>query len=473
VISLSRALPARIAATAAILSLAAVAGCASRPINPPLQAYDHTAGYRADTANLRPDTDPTTVMALAFSGGGTRAAAFSFGVLEELRRTPIVVDGKPRRLLDEVDFISGVSGGSFTALAYALHGERLFADYDRRFLKRDVQGTLIGRAFSPTQWPRLASGGFGRSELAAEYYDEILFDSATFGDLVASTTPRVIVAGTDLSTGARFGFTQGDFDHICSDLSRVRLSRAAAASSAVPVLLSPVTFNNYAGRCGFHDSEWAAAHFAHAARGARMQERSRETALLWDSARRPFLHVVDGGVSDNLGLRALLEGLEALETSGEMRALLNVRNFRRVVVIVVNAQSGVRTDWDQSEAPPGSIEILLQAAGVPIDRYSHESLQHLRSAVERWNTARELDAMRARLFGRSEGDTFELKLYAIDVSFDAVADPTERDYLKALPTSFALPPEDVDRLRATAARLLRESAAYRELVSELGGAPAR
>jgi NTE family protein len=471
VISLSRALPARIAATAAILSFAAVAGCASRPVNPPLEAYDHTGGYRADAANLRPDTDPATVIALAFSGGGTRAAALSFGVLEELRRTPIVVDGKPRRLLDEVDFISGVSGGSFTALAYALHGERLFDDYDRRFLKRDVQGALIARAFSPTQWPRLASGGFGRSELAAEYYDEILFDGATFGDLVASTTPRVIVAGTDLSTGARFGFTQGDFDHICSDLSRVRLSRAAAASSAVPVVLSPVTFNNYAGRCGFHDSELAAAHLAHAAAGARMQERSRETTLLWDSARRPFVHVVDGGASDNLGLRAILEGLEMLETSDEMRALLNVRNFRRVVVIVVNAQSGIRTDWDRSEAPPGSIEILLQAAGVPIDRYSYESLQHLRSTVERWNTARELDAMRARLFGRPEGDAVELKLYAIDVSFDAVADPAERDYLKALPTSFALPPDDVDRLRATAGRLLRESAAYRELIRELGGAP--
>jgi NTE family protein len=473
VIPLARCHPMRVAATAAFLSLAVLVGCASRPINPPLQAYDPAAGYRPDTANLRPGTDQATVMALAFSGGGTRAAAFSYGVLEELRRTPIVVDGKPRRLLDEVDFISGVSGGSFTALAYALHGERLFDDYDSRFLKRDVQGDLIARVLSPAQWPRLASGGFGRSELAAEYYDEVLFAGATFGDLVARATPRVMIAGTDLSTGSRFGFTQNEFDHICSDLSRVRLSRAAAASSAVPVVLSPVTFNNYAGRCGLQDSEGVAMQLALASRGARLQERSREIALLRDSAQRPYLHVVDGGVSDNLGLRAILEGLEALEMSGETRALLNVRNFRRAVVIVVNAQSGIRADWDRSETPPGSIEILLQAAGVPIDRYSYESLQHLRSAVERWNAARELDAMRARLFGQPEGDAVELKLYSIDVSFDAVADPVERDYLKALPTSFVLPPEDVDRLRATAARVLRESPGFRDLVRELGGAPAQ
>jgi hypothetical protein len=50
----------RVAGTAAILaSLAAVAGCASRPVSPPLQAYDQTAGYRAEAANLRPGTDAT------------------------------------------------------------------------------------------------------------------------------------------------------------------------------------------------------------------------------------------------------------------------------------------------------------------------------------------------------------------------------------------------------------------------------
>jgi NTE family protein len=239
------------------------------------------------------------------------------------------------------------------------------------------------------------------------------------------------------------------------------------------VVLSPVTFNNYAGRCGFHDSEWVVMQSVRAAQGARLFQRQRETALFQDSARRPFLHVVDGGVSDNLGLRAILEGLEALETSEELRAVLNVRSFRRVVVIVVNAQSGMRTDWDRSEAPPGSIAILLQAAGVPIDRYSYESLEHLRSTVARWNQARELDTMRARLFGRPEGDTVELKLHAINVSFDAITNEAEREYLQDLPTSFVLPPDDVDRLRAAAGRLLRESPAYRELVRDLGGAPAQ
>ena len=87
-----------------------------------------------------------TLFVLSFSGGGTRAAAFSYGVLEELRRTEVVVDGQHRRLIDEVDTITGVSGGSFTALAYALYGDRLFSEYEERFLKRNVQGALTRRS---------------------------------------------------------------------------------------------------------------------------------------------------------------------------------------------------------------------------------------------------------------------------------------------------------------------------------------
>src|SRR5207237_3147280 len=150
-------------------------------------------------------------------------------------------------LLDEVDVITGVSGGSFTALAYGLYGDKLFAEYEQRFLKRDVQGEIIARALSPAYWGKLSSTGWGRSELAAQLYDEILFNGATFGDLDRGAGPLILASATDISTGSRFVFTQRVFDIICSDLNAVPLSRAAAASSAVPVVLSAVTINNYAG----------------------------------------------------------------------------------------------------------------------------------------------------------------------------------------------------------------------------------
>ena len=97
--------------------MALLAGCASRPVNPPITEVNRNSGYRFATRQLQ-DDDKENLVILAFSGGGTRAAAFSYGVLEELRRTELVTGkGKRVRLLDEVDVITGVSGGSFTALA--------------------------------------------------------------------------------------------------------------------------------------------------------------------------------------------------------------------------------------------------------------------------------------------------------------------------------------------------------------------
>ncbi|MEY3671202.1 MAG: hypothetical protein RI904_859, partial [Pseudomonadota bacterium] len=190
------------------LMLLVVAGCASRPINKPVSSVDVNAGYRFETMHAKVE-DQENLVVLAFSGGGTRAAAFSFGVLEFLRNTEIVgPKGKKIRLLDSVGLITGVSGGSFTALSYALYGERLFDEYEKRFLKRDVQGEIVSRVLNPIYWPSLSSNGWGRSELAAQLYDEILFEGATFADLAKRNGPFVIASATDISTGSRFVFNQ-------------------------------------------------------------------------------------------------------------------------------------------------------------------------------------------------------------------------------------------------------------------------
>ena len=87
-------------------------GCASRPVNPPITQADPRSGYRLETRQAEVKNKNNMVV-LAFSGGGTRAAAFSYGVLEFLRRTEIEGPlGNRIRLLDEVDVITGVSGGA-------------------------------------------------------------------------------------------------------------------------------------------------------------------------------------------------------------------------------------------------------------------------------------------------------------------------------------------------------------------------
>ena len=173
-------------------------------------------------------------------------------MLEALKRTQIETKtGQKVRLLDQIDVITGVSGGSFTALAYRLYGDRLFDEYEKRFLERDVQGDITSRTLNPANWGALSSTGWGRSELAANLYDEILFEGATFGDLRRSNGPYIAVSATDITSGSRVIFTPQNFDFLCSDLDSFRIARAAAASSAVPVVLSPLTINNYGGSCGF------------------------------------------------------------------------------------------------------------------------------------------------------------------------------------------------------------------------------
>ena len=162
-----------------------LAGCASRPVNPPIAEVNRNSGYRFATCQLY-DSDKENLVILAFSGG------------------------------------------SFTALAYGLYGDKLFDDYERRFLKRNVQGDLRSRFLNPTHWSALWSNGWGRSEMAAQMYDEFLFDGATFGDLDRGDGPLILAMATDISTGSRFTFVQSEFDMICSDLDSVPLARAAA-----------------------------------------------------------------------------------------------------------------------------------------------------------------------------------------------------------------------------------------------------
>jgi NTE family protein len=283
-----------------------------------------------------------------------------------------------------------------------------------------------------------------------------------------------LVTGTDLSTGARFEFSQDHFDLMCSDLGTVRLARAAATSSAVPVVLSPVTYRNYGGRCGAGMPSWVqdVANADNTARPAgRALLRYREISDLADSTHRPYIHVVDGGVSDNLGLRGMLEMLEQVEASPHYQRELEFDKLKHIVVIAVNSRSAPSTDWDRSPTPPGLVSQLLQSSSVPIDHFSYESVELLKDIAQRWANKRRMEVANRRVAGMSQAQAEaavpQISFDAIDVSFDAIADPVEQRYFMELPTSFVLPAEAVDRLRALGGRLLRSAPAYQALLKRI------
>jgi NTE family protein len=210
----------------------------------------------------------------------------------------------------------------------------------------------------------------------------------------------------------------------------------------------------------------------------RALQRYREMQAFQKGADRPYLHLVDGGLSDNLGMRAVLETLEQIEIARSFGRTSRIDRLSRIVVFVVNSLSVPKTDWDRNERPPNDAVLLLKATGVPIDRYSYESVELLKDLVARWKTLRSLREASIGGAGSQTAlaratDVPDIELYVIDVSFEANPSPAERDYLNALPTSFALADEQVDRLRAAAAAAMRESPEYKRLLQDLAATPPR
>ncbi len=124
------------------LALLLVSGCASYGVidNKSQTPASSHAGYSIRSGGGSGWGSSEISLILAFSGGGTRAAALAYGVLEELRDTKVMIAGQPGRLLDQIDIISSVSGGRFTSAYYGLYGDRIFDDFEDVFLRRDVQG---------------------------------------------------------------------------------------------------------------------------------------------------------------------------------------------------------------------------------------------------------------------------------------------------------------------------------------------
>jgi NTE family protein len=456
---------------AALVALAVLTGCAA-PVNPRLAAYG-PGGYRY--ANVRAEgPEEELFVILAFSGGGTRAAAFSYGLLEGLQTVAYQpATGPARTLLDDVDVISSVSGGSFTAAHYALFGPEGFKRFEENFLYRNIQGELIARALLPWNWARLLRPDVSRIDLAADLYDEVLFERATFATLTGRERrrPYLLLNATDMTLGARFEFTQDQFDLLCSDLSPVPIARAVAASSAFPILLSPLTLHNHAGGpCdAFRPPRWLTNALAPTnpprraalARGL-MSYRNEVTA-------RPFVHLLDGGLADNIGLRGPYVALSGQDSAWSLFTKINQGKVRHVLVITANARTGHDPGWDTRESPPGVVDALGLVTTGPMGNYSFETVQLIAEHFTRLNLdlagyrgCEKLAKEQCPAFTMPFEPPAEVSFHAVELAFDHMRDDDRlRRCLEGLATSFALPRAQVTLLRQVAQRLLMTSSDFR------------
>jgi len=454
-----------------LLLVGQVSGCAHYPVNQPSHTYIRHGGYCFENLAADPKNTDELFICLSFSGGGTRAAALAYGVMEELQKTPVRVKGQDKTLLDEVDCISSVSGGSFTAAYYGLFRERLFQDFRTRFLERNIQGALVARLLNPINLWRVASPWFGRIDLAAELYDRDLFDSATFAQLEQQGRPFIILNATNLGPGRRFDFTQDYFDALGSRLDQYPVSRAVAASSAFPFLLSPISLQNYPPAEGYEPPWWYEGALKPTDWTSRRYQAAKNLDLYLNK-QNEYVHLMDGGLADNIGVRAILEAYD----HGFLREKINQGKIKQLVLIIVNARTEGEDRLSRRESPPGLLTVAAKTATIAMDNYSFESIDRTRATLyERVQNQKDVEACQRLLDKYCPGAPrlapfkAEVDTYVVEINFEAAAlipgeDP--RDYLD-LPTSFKLSKEQVEKLIAIGPRLLRDSPQYQCLLQVL------
>jgi NTE family protein len=411
---------------------------------------------------------------MAFSGGGSRAAALGLGVLEQLA-AETYPSGKARvSLINRIKVVSSVSGGSVIAAWFGLKGPDHLDEFKDDFLAPDNMSTLIWQAADPVTWGRLAFSRYTRIDALRDLLDRELFHDARFATMrTRPGAPFTVMNSTDMESGEVFAFTPQRFDDICSDLDQLPVSVAVSASAAFPVALSPMNLHNYSydgctrpapgwinagltliGNRYINLEEYKRARYANALRNGPNAYRDEH-----------YLHLLDGGLADNQGVGSLTEVLTSAHSQAQILNGLNLGKAKRIVVIAVNARSDVDSGLGKQDAVPGLLSVVNTVIGTPIDAttaYANASLQDLVATLKS-NGATGSGAPGHPLFSG-------LRVYGIAIDFDQFPpDQVKLQYdVKNIGTSWTLSPTQSQETIEAGKLLLRQHPCYQRLLVDLG-----
>ena len=432
----------------------ALMGCATpaptelRPINLPVRAESPMLSQEMDFEG--------DVLVLAFSGGGARAAAFSLGALQGLRDTH-GADGRP--LLERVRLISAVSGGSITAAYFGQHGAAGLDTFRAAYLDKDWADELHVSPYSPLNWARASRGGVNDQRRLADWLDREVFAHGMVRDVWNENGVRVWLNATDLYNGTTFAFTPFYFDALCSELGSVRIADAVAASMAVPIVFRPVLAAPYPDRCAPTQVRGAGDRDQYAL----VRRTAQAFAAYRDPQQQSYLHLVDGGVLDNLGLTSLSL---ARETAGNAYGPLSPRaavRVRRMSFLVINAEKVRASEWQRSPEGPSGAQIADALGDVFIESPNRSAYDTFRMIVADWE--RDLRTYRCGLSNedvrRLRGDLNGWDCTDIHLNLDMLSfndfDAATREQLGQTPTRVTVTREQTDALIAAGARGIQEN----------------
>ena len=358
----------------ALLPLLLLLSCApwNQPQNQPLQ------GENAPLSAEAPGDD--LYIGLAFSGGGMRATAFAYGMLQELQAQST---GTPNGLLDNVRLVSGVSGGSVMAAQLGLKGPPGMQGFRESFLTTDAEARMITSGFNPLTIAKGIAGGVNGRDTFGRTLDETLFHGATFADLRQSRIKTWINA-TDMANNTPFLFSPETFDALCSDLSKVKLSEAVAASAAFPLVFTPIVLEAHHKECAYKEPDWltAARYNPEATAAMRAHARALESYTNPDEVK--FVKLLDGGITDNFGTTGLaVERARAQVPYAPLTAEEAVK-LKRMLFLVANAGVDKDYDWTQKVQGPGGVNLAMSIATSAMSAASRSGYDSMRGELRLW-----------------------------------------------------------------------------------------
>lgn len=414
-------------------------------------------------ATIPDGTSPDLFIALAFSGGGKRSAAFGYGALQALNKISVTTSLGDRRLTEEIDLLSGVSGGSFMASAFALEREAIFLKPGQTtnkyvdFLNYDLEADIVGLIAFPWHWDWVLNPDWGTNDEMALLYNRLLYGDATFEKLAQLGRPLLAVQATDFANEAPFTFTQYSFDLICSDLSQYPLARSVAASNGFPILFSPIRLGNFSGtsECPLTARpKWVEQHLADADEFSRLRNLAERadhyiTGSDTDTAangtrEKSYVHLLDGGVGDNLALRGLIQMILPATQVPEER-LPKLQEVRKILVISIDGQSTPDREIAQIPYVDSMFRILGAATSTAIDSYGFESLLAAKATTE--ELADQLSRMDCETAGvLADKPCRDITPYFAHVSLTDLKNDARLTELKKIRTGLSIPPADVQAL---------------------------
>src|SRR5271165_3169951 len=424
-----------------------------------------TGGYRLEAL---PDRDKLSdlLVLVAMSGGGKRSASFAYGALQGMRNFYISTTSGPRRLLDQLDGITGVSGGSFTAAYYGLYRDQAFGRFEQDFLYSDTNKYIWGVYLLPWNWTWLVEPNVGTNDFMERVYNRTMFHGATFQDLAARGRPVIGISATDVSYGTPFIFTQESFDVICSDLAKFPIARAVAASNGFPGLFSPVTLTNHAAECGGRKPSWLTRVSGQDRNDglSRLGTQARNIERYLDPSRTTYVHLADGGISDNLGLRVAGSMMQNMAQSSAAVAAGGYDRVRRILIISVDGQGAQDASAARQRSVGGLVSLFGLVSGNQIDRFNFETLTTVDQQLQQFaQTVRVARCAQGKMVEGVPCD--DVKAALVHVSLLEMPEGAVKNELLAIPTGLTIPKENVDLLVEAGKTAISDSAPLKEFLA--------